>query len=124
MRDMRSRLERLEQESQWREQDRVDIPSVQEILQAIHTSPQGDQFCELARRLALPDTPELQAEGIRQTLNEWGGEVITRLTDGASIDDCRLDTCGLPPGWFAQPALVRMVGGSTAQVVSRESAQA
>lgn len=109
MRDPRSRLERLEREAERRD-DSDGIPSMQAVLQAIHSSPQADQICELARRLVLPDTPPDQAGRIRPTLNEWAGEIITRLADGERIDDCRLDTTGLPPEWFEQPAFARSVG--------------
>jgi len=112
MRDPRTRLERLEHEAERRAEDSDGIPSMQAVLQAIHSSPHADQICELARRLVLPDTPPDQAGRIRQTLDDWTLEIVTRLADGEPIEDCRLDISGLPAEWFVPlSGFARYVGG-------------
>ena len=112
MRDTRSRLERLEQEAQRRAEDRDGIRSMQSLLNAIDSSPQAGQFCELARRSVFPDTPPYQADRIRQTLDDWTLEIIARLADGQPIGDSCLDISGLPAEWFVPlSGFARCVGG-------------
>jgi len=74
-----------------------------------HARLQAGQFCELARRSVFPDTPPDQADRIRQTLDDWTLEIITRLADGEPTDDCRPDTSGFPAEWFVRPHFARTV---------------
>lgn len=122
MRDTRSRLERLEQEAQRRTEDRDGIPSMQAFLNAIDSSPQADEFCELARRLVLPDTPPDEADRIRQTLDDWTLEIITRLADGQPIGDVRLDLTDFPVEWFEHPVFARIVGTADGQAQDSQRA--
>ena len=82
---IRARLNRLEKDASALRDAEESGPTMQQLLLAIDGSPQAGQFCELARRSVFPDTPPDQAHRIRQTLDDWTLEIITRLADGQTI---------------------------------------
>lgn len=76
---VKSRLDRLEQEAE-RQRDVLEgSPPMHEILQGIHRSAGGTEFCELARQKAIRGlTEEEEQRGIdlfcRAMVDEFGPE--------------------------------------------------